>query len=190
MPVVDLRVMKRDLAAARVPVESAVLTVRAVRADGPFTLVDGADVVFSFAMSAGLSDGELTDEINLPATDGTFGYEWEIIAEAQLLFHRVTDAADVDRIDFGDLNDLDRSTLQPTDDNIAAWQGVITQAEGILGQTATARDETVAAAADVRDRTMTATVDPTDPEVLILTVPAYMLHPDGKSILIPVEVTP
>lgn len=190
MPVVDLRVMKRALTAQPVPVDNAVLTVTAVRATGPFAAVVGQDVVFSFAMTVSFADGAASDEIHLEPTDGSFGYEWEIVAESQMLMHRLTDAPDVDRVDFADLQDLVRSTLQPTDDNIAAWQGVITQAEGILGQTATARDEAAAAAAEARSRTVTATIDPTDPAVLLLEFPSFMLGPDGSSVLLPLEVTP
>lgn len=273
MPVVDLRVMKRSLTAGRVPVESAVLTVTAVRKAGPFVQIDGEDVVFSFAMTAAFADGAVTDEITLPATDGTFGYEWEIVAESQLLFHRLTNAPDVARVDFGDLDDLDRDTLDPTESVVAAWETVAgevfaardetataaggaadsaTAAEGFAGaaagsastattaagtatsaageassaaSTATgaansagaarqaaaaARDdavqargdvlavqqsvdeahvEVVAARQDIQSRTMTATPDASDPGVLVLTFPSYMLHTDGTSVLLPLEAS-
>jgi len=140
VPDIDLRVMKRDLAEQSVPVESAKLTLRAVRADGPFTSVGGSDITTSPTSTVPFRDGAATDRIFLPPTDGTYGWEFELLVDGALLLSEVRGIpTSDDAVPYGSLPKLDRSTLQPTDDAIAAWEST---AAGALD----ARDASVAAA--------------------------------------------
>lgn len=184
MPRLNLETLARELDIDQVPT-GAKLTAQAWAGDEPYTEVDGPKVIFSPAREVTFRDGQPTRDVYLDPTAGKFCWRLEVETRSGMLLlpARFVEVDDVPEVTFGTLQQVDPATFLPVPDVIAGWDS--TRVE-VLG----ARDETVAAAADIRDRTMTATVDPDDPDVLILTFPAYMLHPDGTSILIPVEVTP
>lgn len=182
MPRIDLRTLARELQPELVPA-AATLSVQAWAGSKPFTEVAGEKVIVSPPQQVIFQDGTPSREIVLEPTLGAFCYRLTLKRSGTVLIDWYVEVPDVDEVAFGDLQQVDPATFEPVENVLAGWE--TTRVE-VLG----ARDETVAAAADIRDRTMTATVDPDDPDVLILTFPAYMLHPDGTSILIPVEVTP
>jgi len=65
---------------------------------------------------------------------------------------------------------VDKSTLEPTTSNQAAWDLTLARVTAI-------RDEVAAAG-------VTATLDPADPDVLILSYPDYQTDPDDDLILV------
>ncbi|WP_193751271.1 hypothetical protein [Microbacterium testaceum] len=149
-------------------------------------------------MSIVLRDGVPDTVPDLEPTDGSFG--WSV--KVSILSGRYSREwlkgvpTSTGVVAFGDLPNLARATLQPTEDVVAAWTTVREETfqarddtQGLRDETQTLRDEAWEAVAEVESRTLTATPDPDDPTVLILTFPSFMLDPDGSSILLPLEAT-
>lgn len=165
--------------------DTAEIRTTAVDADGPRKRIKDGDVLFARTSVIAVRDGLPVREIDLRPTDGTFCYEIRITTTVGgFRIARYVEVPDSDEpVQLGKLPQVDPLTFQPIEDVLAAWDSVAATA-GL------ARDESVAAAETVRARTLTAAADPNDPGVLILTYPVFMQHPDGTSILIPMEVTP
>ncbi|MDJ1113253.1 hypothetical protein [Microbacterium dauci] len=75
-----------------------------------------------------------------------------------------------------------QDTLKAKADAVGA-AGTATAAAGTATDAAT---EATDALTEIRTRTLTATIDPDDPDALILTFPAFMLNADGTSIDLPI----
>ena len=95
---------------------------------------------------------------------------WEV-AERGAIAYPQTRYVLVDQdANYDDLVDVDPATLAPLVDVPPSLADLLAQAEEIL-ETATSR-------------TVTATIDPTDAAVLVLTYPTFMLDPDDPLVLI------
>ncbi|MDF2045166.1 hypothetical protein P2P98_03250 [Microbacterium sp. Kw_RZR3] len=165
-----------------------------------YTTVDGEKITFSPEVEMKLINGVLTVPVNLEPTDGSWGWSVKVSIISgrhhKTWLKGVPVRPDGVVVPFGDLPNLDPATLQPTEDVLDAWATVRAETfqarddtEGLRDETLTLRDEAREALAEVEVRTLTATPDPDDPTVLILTFPSFMLDPDGSSILLPLEAT-
>jgi len=106
-----------------------------------------------------LQDGRAA--VNLTATSPD--QAWKIVEAGQIAAAATRFVQVVGDANFIDLLDVDPKTLEPTTENLAGWQ---------------------AALDEIRSRTVTATIDPENADLLILTYPAFMLDPDDPNILI------
>jgi hypothetical protein len=135
------------------------------------TRVDGADVTFPSQITVAIADGSLVEVLDLPATGGVCCVRIVVSSGGKQLIRFVEIPAS-GPVDFGDLVDVDPATFIPTGEVVAAWEAAIAEVAGI-------RDEVAA-------NSLTATPDPENPDLLILTFPAYMEHDDGTSIILPI----
>lgn len=145
-------------------------------ARGPHVQVAGEGITFPRTFTIEIIDGIPVEPIELTPTDGRHGVSW--VVKDDIVGHRLerfTEIPNVPEVDFGDLVDVDPRTFQPSASAVAAWVAAIAEVAAIRN--------------DVLARTLTATPDPNDPGVLILTFPTFMAHPDGSSVLIPIEET-
>lgn len=187
---VDVSAVAREFGDA--PVDAvATVRVQGWAGAGPAASVDGAAVVFSPRNEVIVQGGVPGQAIDLPPTDGTFCYRWDVSMRSGSLKlpTRYTLVPESGHVVFGELVQVSPEDFQPTPDVVAAWEAAIGEVTGLRDETAALRGETVAAADSIRDRTLTATVDPDDPDALILTFPVFMVHEDGTSITVPLEVT-
>lgn len=69
---------------------------------------------------------------------------------------------------------------------VQATGNALEQAQSAAGDAEEAARRAEEAAEQIASQAMTATVDPDNPDLLILTYPAYMLHEDGTSVVIPI----
>lgn len=181
MPRIGLETLARELQPELVPA-AATLTVQAWAGEKPFTQVAGERVIVSPLQEVVFRAGVPDREVHVEPTLGAFCYRVILKRSGVVLIDWYVEVANVDEVAFGDLQQVDPATFLPVPNVLAGWE---TTRMEVLG----ARDETVAAAAAIADRTLTATPDPDDPGVLILTFPSFMLDPDGSSILLPLEAS-
>lgn len=147
---IDLSAVGREFADA--PVD-AVATVRVQGWAGSAAAasVNGAAVVFS-PRNQVVVRGSVPDQvIDLPATDGTFCYRWDVSSRAGTLRlpTRYTLVPDSDvPVAFGDLVDVDPVTFVPTPDVVAAWEATVATAEGLVAGIPAAVDAEIDARLD------------------------------------------
>lgn len=162
------------------------------------TTVEGERITFSPKVELELVDGVAVVPPDLQPTDGSFGWSVKVSIltgrYSKVWLKGVPTSTGV--VAFGDLPNLEPATLQPTEDVVAAWDTVRAETfqarndtQDLRDETQTLRDQAWEAVTEVESRTLTATPDPADPAVLILTFPSFMLDPDGSSILLPLEAT-
>lgn len=105
---------------------SATVVFQAVDANGDHVTVDGESIVFSPRVSIVLQDGVPDTVPDLEPTDGSFG--WSV--KVSILSGRYSREwlkgvpTSTGVVAFGDLPNLVRATLQPTEDVLAAWDTV------------------------------------------------------------------
>jgi hypothetical protein len=108
-----------------------------------------------------LIEGALTKEL----ADGFWKIEESgAIQDARSIFVQVAGAAD-----FTDLAPIDPLTLEPLPEVPSSVTELLSEATTLL--------------TEVTARTVTATLDPSDPDVILMTYPAFMVDPDDGLIL-------
>lgn len=73
-------------------------------------------------------------------------------------------------VEWADLIDIDRATMQPDPGAVPAWTAAIAQVQAALDE--------------VRESTVTATIDPADPDVLLISYPNFQTDPSDDLILV------
>lgn len=132
--------------------------------------VDGADVEFPRQVVVAIEDGDPVTAIDLPVLPVPWKVWIEDLGRGRKTTPRYVLVPESGPVDWADLIDVDPTTFEPTDDIVTAWQAAI--------------DEVTAIRNEVASMAVTATIDPEDPDVLILTFPSFMTGPDDDSILV------
>ncbi len=135
---IDLSTFAREFADA--PVDAvATVRVQGWAGSAPASTVDGAVVVFSPPNQVIVRGDSPEQAVELPATDGTFCYRWDVSARSRTLklatrYTLVPES--VDPVLFGDLVDVDPASFEPTPHVVAAWELVRTETEGFRDEAA------------------------------------------------------
>lgn len=129
MTVVNLRGLATTLGGAQNLTKGAV-QVTAWAATGPYIAVQGADVTFPHTIIVPIVDGVPATPVDLEPTDGRFCWRWEVIdsVRGNRLPPRFTTVPANGPVDFGDLQDVDPTTLSPVaPDVITGWEAATQQ---------------------------------------------------------------
>ena len=112
---------------------------------GPAVTVEGAVVTFPVAVCVDIRDGVASQALDLPPSGARFCYRLEVVdMSTGRAVSRHVAVPDAESIPFGDLPIVDPTTLEPSEDTVAAWTLVVDRAES-------AADRAEAAAEGVQD---------------------------------------
>ena len=170
----DLYPDGQPIAGLTVKFTASVTRVKNVTADPPVTIIIDP-IVCSTNNNGVLVDGQGNPGVWLIASSdkdlNPTGWTWTATFSASSIASFST------TFTLAPDQEVDLATLIPVPSNpgteLAAWEAVVAEAKAI-------RD-------DVKARSLTATIDPDNPDLLVLSFPDFMLASDGTSVLIPVE---
>jgi len=177
MPVLDVAATLRALGGDE-PLPTGVMQVRYLTAPTVLAVtVEGAEARFSPVIEINITDGSPIVTVDVPATDERCYAVVTIDPTSGRTAGRYTSgpvAIPADAETLADLIPVDPATYQPSTDAVAAWTLI--------------RDEVVGIRDEIESLAVTVAPDPDNPDLLILTYPAFMLAPDGTSIVLPIGV--
>lgn len=151
------------------PVTSGAVEATYWAGRGPYQAVVGEDVRFPATLKV-VTSGEPVSMDMVP-TGGVCCVRWNVRnRRSGATVTRYTSIPDVPVVAFGDLVDVDPLTFEPSEAGRAAWEATLAEVQALAGQVAA--------------NTVTATLDPADDDVLLITFPSYQTDPDDGSILV------
>lgn len=152
------------------PVDSGTVSATYWAGNEPYLSVVGDEVRFPSEIKVQVIDGA-TVPLDMVPTRGVCCVRW--VVRDHRSGHRLTrytTIPDVPAVDFGDLIDVDPATFAPSAEGLAAWLAAIAEVQALVDQ--------------VTANTVTATIDPADDDVLLITFPSFQTDPDDGLILV------
>ncbi len=146
------------------PVNGTV-TARYWAGTGPVIRVEGEKVIFPGTVRVRICDGEPVQILDLPATDGTVCVQWVIESEGRR-FRRYTTVPDTGPVPFGGLPVVDPASFIPVDPTPTLVELI---------------DQRI----EQHSKTSDITIDPDNPDVLLVTTGgAINPDPDNSDVLV------